>query len=82
MAYGSDEEQVEALKKWWNENGSSMLMGVGVVLILLFVFYSSLIFYYGGCFIKAISDDLKLPIRPVKEAFRYQVQEIIPEEQP
>lgn len=36
MSYGSDEEQVEALKKWWNDNGSSMLMGVGVVLILLF----------------------------------------------
>ncbi|MBC7912860.1 MAG: YihY/virulence factor BrkB family protein [Pyrinomonadaceae bacterium] len=52
-----------------------------IVLILLFVFYSSLIFYYGGCFIKAMSEDLKLPIRPVKEAFRYQVQEIIPEEE-
>ena len=36
MSDGSDEEQVEALKKWWNENGSSLLMGVGVVLILLF----------------------------------------------
>jgi membrane protein len=51
-----------------------------IVLILLFVFYSSLIFYYGGCFIKAMSDDLNLPIRPVKEAFRYQVQEIYPDE--
>jgi membrane protein len=51
-----------------------------IVLILLFVFYSSLIFYYGGCFIKIISEDLNLPIRPVKEAFRYQVQEIITEE--
>lgn len=46
------------------------------VLVLLFVFYSSLIFYYGGCFIKVMSDDLKLPIRPVEEAFRYQVTEI------
>lgn len=50
-----------------------------MVLILLFVFYSSLIFYYGGCFIKAMSDDLNMSIRPVKEAFRYQVQEIYPE---
>ena len=48
-----------------------------IVLILLFVFYSSLIFYYGGCFIKVISDDLNLPIRPVKEAFKYQVTEVI-----
>lgn len=36
MSYASDEEQVEALKKWWNENGSSLLMGVGFVLIVLF----------------------------------------------
>jgi membrane protein len=47
-----------------------------IVLILLFVFYSSLIFYYGGCFIKVMSDDLNLPIRPVKEAFQYQVTEV------
>ncbi|HEX8378124.1 MAG TPA: YihY/virulence factor BrkB family protein [Pedobacter sp.] len=47
-----------------------------IVLILLFVFYSSLIFYYGGCFIKIMSDDLGLPIRPVKEAFTYQVLEV------
>lgn len=50
------------------------------VLILLFVFYSSLIFYYGGCFIKAMSDDLNLPIRPVKEAFKYKVTEVAKEE--
>ena len=48
-----------------------------IVLILLFVFYSSLIFYYGGCFIKAMSDDLNMPIRPVKEAFKYQVTEVL-----
>jgi membrane protein len=47
-----------------------------IVLILLFVFYSSLIFYYGGCFIRIMSDDLGLPIRPVKEAFTYQVLEV------
>jgi len=51
-----------------------------IVLILLFVFYSSFIFYYGGCFIKAMSEDLKLYIKPVKEATRYRVQEIITEE--
>lgn len=48
-----------------------------IVLILLFVFYSALIFYYGACFIKAMSEDLKMPIKPVKEAFRYEVQEVI-----
>lgn len=50
-----------------------------IVLIMLFVFYSSFIFYYGGCFIKAMSEDLDLPITPVKEAFRYEVQEVIKE---
>jgi len=52
------------------------------VLILLFVFYSSLIFYYGGCFIKVMCDDLKLPIRPVKEAFKYHVTEVDTKEEP
>lgn len=52
-----------------------------IVLILLFVFYSSLIFYYGGCFIKAMSDDLNLPITPVKEAFKYQVMEVLEEDE-
>lgn len=46
------------------------------VLILLFVFYSSLIFYYGACFIRVMSDDLKLPITPVKEAFTYRETEV------
>ncbi|MEJ6982362.1 YihY/virulence factor BrkB family protein [Pedobacter sp. P351] len=52
-----------------------------IVLILLFVFYSSLIFYYGGCFIKAMSDDLNLPITPVKEAFKYQVMEVFADDE-
>lgn len=26
--YDSDEEQVEALKKWWNENGRSIVVGI------------------------------------------------------
>lgn len=46
------------------------------VLILLFVFYSSFIFYFGGCFIKILSDSLNEPIRPVKEAFTFEVHEI------
>jgi predicted negative regulator of RcsB-dependent stress response len=34
--YGSDEEQVEALKSWWKDNGSSLLMGVAIVLVAFF----------------------------------------------
>lgn len=33
---GSEEEQVEALKRWWNENGSSLLTGVILVLAVFF----------------------------------------------
>ena len=40
-----------------------------MVLIMLFVFYSAMIFYYGGCFVKVLSDTLDTPIRPVKKAF-------------
>jgi predicted negative regulator of RcsB-dependent stress response len=34
--YGSDEEQLEALKRWWNENGTSLLVGVAIVLAVFF----------------------------------------------
>ena len=50
-----------------------------MVLILLFVFYSSIIFYYGGCFVKVLSEEYHAPIKPVKEAFSYEVLEIEPE---
>lgn len=46
------------------------------VLIMLFVFYSSLIFYYGGCFVKVLSEVYEIPIRPVKEAFMVETLEI------
>ncbi len=36
MPYDSDEEQVEALEKWWKENGTAALMGIAVGLMLLF----------------------------------------------
>jgi predicted negative regulator of RcsB-dependent stress response len=34
--YASDEEQLEALKRWWKENGTSLLTGVVVVLAVYF----------------------------------------------
>jgi membrane protein len=43
-----------------------------LVLIMLFVFYSAMIFYYGGCFVKVLSDSFNAPIRPVKKAFAYE----------
>ncbi len=53
----------------YNSSGS-------LVLILLFVFYSSIIFYYGGCFVKAVSDYLDEPIRPISGAYRFEVKEV------
>lgn len=46
------------------------------ILIMLFVFYSALIFYYGGCFVKVLSEAYDKPIRPVKEAFMVETLEI------
>lgn len=47
-----------------------------IILIMLFVFYSSFIFYYGACFIKVISDKSNTPIRPIKGAFLYELKAI------
>ncbi len=47
-----------------------------IILIMLFVFYSSFIFYYGACFVKVLSDYSTKPIRPIKGAFLYEMKEI------
>lgn len=48
-----------------------------IVLIMLFVFYSSFIFYFGACFVKILSDARETPIRPIKGAFNYEIKEIL-----
>lgn len=48
-----------------------------IVLIMLFVFYSSFIFYFGACFVKVLSDAKETPIRPIKGAFTYEIKEIL-----
>lgn len=48
-----------------------------IILVMLFVFYSSLIFYYGACFIKVISERRHKDIRPIKGAHAYELKEII-----
>lgn len=47
-----------------------------IILIMLFVFYSSFIFYFGACYIKVISDYSKNEIRPIKGAFLYELKEV------
>lgn len=39
-----------------------------LVLLLLFVFYSSFIFYYGACFTRALAEHNKQPILPTRHA--------------
>ncbi|QEP42121.1 hypothetical protein D5085_02595 [Ectothiorhodospiraceae bacterium BW-2] len=36
QSYQSDEEQVEALKAWWDENGKPLLIGIALLLIGVF----------------------------------------------
>lgn len=46
------------------------------VLILLFVFYSSLILYFGASFTREWADYLRQPIKPLSYATRYKVTEM------
>jgi len=48
-----------------------------IVLIMLFVFYSSFIFYFGACYVKVLSDDRETPIRPIKGTYHYEIKEIL-----
>jgi membrane protein len=47
-----------------------------IVLLLLFVFYSSLILYYGAAFTKVWSDHIKRPIEPMRNAMCYDTKEL------
>lgn len=47
-----------------------------IVVIMLFVFYSSLIFYFGAAYIKALSLSTKSPIIPKNGSFAYEMTKI------
>lgn len=47
-----------------------------IVLILLFVFYSSLILYFGAAFTRALADDLHQTIKPLSYALHYKVEAV------
>lgn len=34
--FRTEEEQIAALKKWWNDNGQSLLIGIGLALVIVF----------------------------------------------
>ncbi|WEK38067.1 MAG: YihY/virulence factor BrkB family protein [Candidatus Pseudobacter hemicellulosilyticus] len=46
------------------------------VLLLLFIFYCSIIFYYGACFTKVWAEFKKRPILPGRHAGKYQIADI------
>jgi membrane protein len=46
------------------------------VLLLLFVFYSSLIFYFGACFTKVFGEYSNQPILPTRHAIRYTLNRV------
>ncbi len=35
-SYSSEEDQIQALKQWWERNGSSVLVGIGLALAIVF----------------------------------------------
>lgn len=47
-----------------------------IVLILLFVFYSSFILYFGASFIKVFAEAIGQPVKPLNNAFRYQLKRV------
>jgi membrane protein len=49
------------------------------VLLLLFIFYSSFILYYGASFIKLYALKINQPLQPLHHAFQYELHEIIDE---
>lgn len=50
-----------------------------ILLVMLFVFYSSLIFYYGACLVNAISEIIKRPITVSNKAYKFRFEEITEE---
>ncbi|SET46480.1 YihY/virulence factor BrkB family protein [Hymenobacter actinosclerus] len=51
-----------------------------IVLVLLFVFYSAMIFYFGACFTKVYARHAGLDIRPKKSAVRYKLVDVLEQE--
>ncbi len=47
-----------------------------IVLLLLFIFYSSFIFYYGACFTKVLAAHINKSILPTKYATRYALKQV------
>jgi membrane protein len=64
----------------FNRLNSVFGASTSIVLLLLFLFYSSFILYFGACFTKAYARFIKQPILPGPHAFKYELAEIKSEE--
>jgi membrane protein len=47
-----------------------------MVLILLFVFYSSFILYFGAAFIKVYAEEISQPFRLANKAYQYELNQV------
>lgn len=50
-----------------------------ILLVMLFVFYSSLIFYYGACLVNSISESIEKPILTSTKAYKFRFEEVEPD---
>jgi len=51
-----------------------------ILLVMLFIFYSSFIFYFGACLVNVICDELNMAIHPSENAHKFKTEKI--EEKP
>lgn len=70
------------LRALLSQSNLSTIFGTSatIVFILLFVFYSSLILYYGAAFTDTLARHMKKPIRPLPYASYYRREEVVQEE--
>lgn len=53
-----------------------------ILLVMLFVFYSSFIFYYGACLVNTVSEALNAPIAISAKAYKFRYEEISTKDEP
>src|SRR5690606_20991016 len=56
--------------------GSVFGTSASVVLLLLFIFYSAIIFYYGAVFTKNYAAAIGQPVRPARYSVKFKIMEI------
>lgn len=47
-----------------------------ILLVMLFIFYSSFIFYFGACLVNSICEELEVPIEPSANAHKFKTEKV------